>query len=221
MIYFTYQWEKGDTKMSKNTEIELKLLLSDEDLKKLLQLDFVKASLREESKTVRQLSSSYYDTKDMVFRNHGIAYRVRDKGDGGFEATVKATLKKQGGLAERIELNIPLTENKVVLEGFKELGFAYELTDLAPQGVEKLFSVDVKRTTYLLDYEGAVIELAVDKGFVIAGASKDEIDEIELELKDGEAQALLNFAQRAGKEVTLKEEERSKYARGLALCKLL
>ena len=221
MIYFTYQWEKGDTKMSKNTEIELKLLLSDEDLKKLLQLDFVKASLREESKTVRQLSSSYYDTKDMVFRNHGIAYRVRDKGDGGFEATVKATLKKQGGLAERIELNIPLTENKAVLEGFKELGFAYELTDLAPQGVEKLFSVDVKRTTYLLDYEGAVIELAVDKGFVIAGASKDEIDEIELELKDGEAQALLNFAQRAGKEVTLKEEERSKYARGLALCKLL
>ncbi len=207
--------------MSKNTEIELKLLLSDEDLKKLLQLDFVKAALREESKTVRQLSSSYYDTKDMAFRNHGIAYRVRDKGDGGFEATVKATLKKQGGLAERIELNIPLTENKAVLAGFKSLGFAYELTDLAPQGVEKLFSVDVERTTYLLDYEGAVIELAVDKGFVIAGAAKDEIDEIELELKDGEAQALLNFAQRAGKEVTLKEEERSKYARGLALCKLL
>lgn len=207
--------------MSKNTEIELKLLLSDEDLKKLLQLDFVKAALREESKTVRQLSSSYYDTRDMAFRNHGIAYRVRDKGDGGFEATVKATLKKQGGLAERIELNIPLTENKAVLEGFKELGFAYELTDLAPQGVEKLFSVDVERTTYLLDYEGAVIELAVDKGFVIAGASKEEIDEIELELKDGEAQALLNFAQRAGKEVALKEEERSKYARGLTLCKLL
>lgn len=207
--------------MSKNTEIELKLLLSDEDLKKLLQLDFVKAALREESKTVRQLSSSYYDTKDMAFRNHGIAYRVRDKGDGGFEATVKATLKKQGGLAERIELNIPLTENKAVLAGFKSLGFTYELTDLAPQGVEKLFSVDVERTTYLLDYEGAVIELAIDKGFVIAGAAKDEIDEIELELKDGEAQALLNFAQRAGKEVTLKEEERSKYARGLALCKLL
>ena len=221
MIYFTYQREKGDTKMSKNTEIELKLLLSDEDLKKLLQLDFVKAALREESKTVRQLSSSYYDTKDMAFRNHGIAYRVRDKGDGGFEATVKATLKKQGGLAERIELNIPLTENKAVLEGFKELGFAYELTDLAPQGVEKLFSVDVERTTYLLDYEGAVIELAIDKGFVIAGAAKDKIDEIELELKDGEAQALLNFEQRAGKEVTLKEEERSKYARGLTLCKLL
>lgn len=207
--------------MKSNTEIELKLLISDKDLQKLLNLDFVKAALREDSKTIRQLSTSYYDTPDMVLREHGIAYRVRDKGDGSFEATVKTNKKKQGGFAERIELNIPLTEDKAVLEGFKSLGLDYELSELAPRGVEKLFTVNVERTTYMLDYEGALIELAIDKGYVIAGNLQEKIDEIELELKEGEAEALLKFAKLAGKEVKLIEEERSKYERGLSLRKLL
>lgn len=203
--------------MKNNVEIELKLLVSQEDLQKLLKLPLVEKALRVDSKTVRRLVTSYYDTEDMILQNNGIAYRVRDKGDGTFEATVKTAKKNTGGVTERVELNIPLAKNEAVLKGFKELGLGIDLLELAPKGVEKLFTVDVMRTTYLLDIEGAVVELAIDKGNVIAGELKDEIDEIELELKDGESPALLKFAATLTQQIPLFVELKTKYARGLAL----
>ena len=203
--------------MKSNVEIELKLLVEKEDLQKLLTLPLMEKAIRQESKTVRRLVTSYYDTEDMILQNNGIAYRVRDKGDGTFEATVKTAKKNTGGVTERVELNIPLAKNEAVLEGFKELGLGVDLLELVPNGVEKLFTVDVIRTTYLLDIEGAVVELAIDKGNVIAGELKDEIDEIELELKDGETPALLKFAATLSHQIPLFVELKTKYARGLAL----
>ncbi len=78
--------------MAKNTEIELKLLVDKHNLKKLLSLDFVAAAIRPDSCQKRRLVSSYYDTQDMAFMRQGIAYRVRDKGDGTSEATVKTSI---------------------------------------------------------------------------------------------------------------------------------
>ncbi len=201
----------------KNVEIELKLLIGKRDLKKLLASDLLKGVLREGSEKKRNLVSSYYDTADFAFKKNGIAYRVRDKGDGTFEATIKTDRKSNGGLSERVELNMPLAENAAVLEGFGELGLGYELTELAPNGVEKLFTVDVVRTTYLLDLDGAVAELAIDNGKIIAGKRKDDIDEIEIELVEGEIEAMLGFAEQIAKLVPVRTEKRSKFARGLAL----
>lgn len=201
----------------KNVEIELKLLLGKRELKKLLASELLKGVLHEGSEKKRNLVSSYYDTADFALKKNGIAYRVRDKGDGTFEATVKTDRKSNGGLSERVELNMPLAENVAVLEGFGELGLGYELTELAPDGVEKLFTVDVVRTTYLLDLDGAVAELAVDNGKIIAGKRKDDIDEIEIELVEGEVGALMNFAAKLAELVPMFTEKRSKFARGLAL----
>ena len=201
----------------KNVEIELKLLLGKRELKKLLASELLKGVLREGSEKKRNLVSSYYDTADFALKKNGIAYRVRDKGDGTFEATVKTDRKSNGGLSERVELNMPLAENTAVLEGFGELGLGYELTELAPDGVGKLFTVDVVRTTYLLDLDGAVAELAVDNGKIIAGKRKDDIDEIEIELVEGEVGALMNFAAKLAELVPVFTEKRSKFARGLAL----
>lgn len=203
--------------MQKNVEIELKLLLSKRDLKKLLASDLLQGVLRTGSEKKRNLVSCYYDTADFALKKHGIAYRVRDKGDGTFEATVKTDRKSSGGLSERLELNLPLTENAAVLEGFAEMGLGFDLTELAPNGVEKLFTVDVVRTTYLLDLDGAVAELAVDNGKIIAGKRKDEIDELEIELVEGSTGALMNFAAQLAELVPVFTEKRSKFARGLAL----
>ena len=203
--------------MSKNTEIELKLVVSKENLKKLLELDFVAAAIRKDSKKKRKLISSYYDTEDMVFKQHGIAYRVRDKGDGSFEATVKTTRRNSAGLSERLELNIPLEKDMAVLDGFEELGLEQSLKELAPNGVEKLFKVCVERTTYILDLDGAVAELAIDNGYIAMGRKKDKIDEIEIELLDGNKGALLDFAARIAAKVPMFVEKRSKFGRGLVL----
>lgn len=203
--------------MAKNTEIELKLLLSKDDLERLLTLDFMVQAIREGSRKVRHLVSTYYDTQELTLKEHGIAYRVRDKGDGSFEATVKTQKQSAGGLSERLELNLPLAEAQPVLDGFAALGLGFELSELAPCGVQALFTVDVERITYILDYAGAVCELAIDKGAIRCGEKSDSIDEVEIELLEGEVQALLELKERIAAAVTLRAEERSKFARGLAL----
>lgn len=203
--------------MAKNTEIELKLLLSKEDLERLLTLDFMVQAVREGSRKVRHLVSTYYDTQELTLKEHGIAYRVRDKGDGSFEATVKTQKQSAGGLSERLELNLPLAEEQPVLDGFAALGLGFELSELALGGVQALFTVDVQRITYILDYAGAVCELAIDKGAIRCGEKSDSIDEVEIELLEGEVQALLELKERIAAAVTLRAEERSKFARGLAL----
>lgn len=203
--------------MAKNTEIELKLLLSKEDLERLLTLDFMVQAVREGSRKVRHLVSTYYDTQELTLKEHGIAYRVRDKGDGSFEATVKTQKQSAGGLSERLELNLPLAEAQPVLDGFAALGLGFELSELAPCGVQALFTVDVQRITYILDYAGAVCELAIDKGAIRCGEKSDSIDEVEIELLEGEVQALLELKERIAAAVTLRAEERSKFARGLEL----
>ena len=203
--------------MAKNTEIELKLLLSKEDLDRLLTLDFMVQAVREGSRKVRHLVSTYYDTQELTLKEHGIAYRVRDKGDGSFEATVKTQKQSAGGLSERLELNLPLAEAQPVLDGFAALGLGFELSELAPGGVQALFTVDVQRITYILDYAGAVCELAIDKGAIRCGEKSDSIDEMEIELLEGEVQALLELKERIAAALTLRAEERSKFARGLAL----
>lgn len=203
--------------MAKNTEIELKLLLSKEDLERLLTLDFMVQAVREGSRRVRHLVSTYYDTQELTLKEHGIAYRVRDKGDGSFEATVKTQKQSAGGLSERLELNMPLAEAQPVLDGFAALGLGFELSELAPCGVQALFTVDVQRITYILDYAGAVCELAIDKGAIRCGEKSDSIDEMEIELLEGEVQALLELKERIAAAVILRAEARSKFARGLAL----
>ena len=77
--------------MQKNVEIELKLLLGKRELKKLLASELLKGVLRAGSEKKRNLVSSYYDTADLAFKKNGVAYRVRDKGDGSFEATAGNT----------------------------------------------------------------------------------------------------------------------------------
>ena len=203
--------------MAKNTEIELKLLLSKEALEKMLTLDFLVEAIRPDSKKVRRLVSTYYDTQDFALRAHGIAYRVRDKGDGTYEATVKTQKKSADGLSERLELNLPLTQPEPRLDGFAALGLGVELSELAPQGVRALFTVDVQRITYILDYDGAVAELAIDKGAIFCGERSDSIDEVEIELMEGDVSALLALKERIAAAVELRAENRSKFARGLAL----
>ena len=203
--------------MAKNTEIELKLLVSKENMRAFMSLPCVSGAIREGSCQKRRLVSSYYDTEDLAFKRQGIAYRVRSKGDGTYEATVKTRIANGAGLSERVELNLPLNSSRPKLEGFAELGLATDLKELAPNGVSKLFTVTVQRTTYILDLEGAVAELAVDKGKITAGTAVDKIDEVEIELLEGDKGALLKLAADIAARVSVFVEKRSKFARGLAL----
>ena len=206
--------------MEKNVEIEMKLVIGKKALQTLLSSPLFQQLVRQGSEKQRHLVSTYYDTEDLALKKQGIAYRVRDKGDGSWEATVKTAQQSSNGLSRRLELNLPLTENKPVLTGFADLGLGYELTDLAGEGVEPLFTVAVDRTTYLLDVEGAVVEMALDQGKITTPKNrraKDTIAEVELELLEGEIAPLLKLVVQLTELVPVFVEKRSKFARGLAL----
>lgn len=203
--------------MKNNTEIELKLVVAAKSLKKLLASELMQAAVEKDSRKTVHLESSYYDTEDYALKEHGIAYRVRDKGDGTFEATVKTSQKSSSGLSERLELNLLLTENRAVTVGFKDLGLPFELSELAPNGLQKLFTTKINREIYIVKFKNAVIEMAVDKGSIVAGKKKDQIDELELELLEGEPGELLELAAQIAELVPVFTEKRSKFARGLAL----
>ncbi len=204
--------------MGNNREVELKLLVNRGDLKRLLASPLLQKVIRPGSEKKRRLVSSYYDSADLALKKHGIAYRVRDRGNGTFEATVKIASETAAGLSERMELNLPIENDEPHLGGFDALGLGYELTELAPNGVQELFTVDVERITYILDLsDGTVAELAVDKGKIIADKKSKPIEEIEIEILKGNKGALLAFAASMTYVVPLFVERNSKYARGMAL----
>ncbi len=202
-----------------NKEIEVKLILAEGEFDKMMALSWFKAMIVPESQVTRNLVSTYYDTADGAFRGAGVAYRVRSKGDGTYEATAKRTLHKADGLSERLEINIPLSDDEPQLHGFAEQGLGCDLVQLAPDGVQVLFTVDVMRLMLLLKSGDTTVELALDKGKITNpyNDKTDAIDELELELKEGSEAVLMDVVDRLKKEIVMRGEDRSKFARGLAL----
>lgn len=192
-------------------EIELKIVLSEENLKRFLQSRFFESKVVSGSAGKLSLVSTYYDTPDLCLRREGVAYRVRSTtfGDGRveYESTTKRTLQKQGGIAEREEFNGPQED---------------ALPRLA--GAVQLFATEVEREVCLLRFGGAVFEMAVDRGRIVAPDGRWEpIDEVEFELKDGGREGktgqelLRELRAELARVVEFSEESRSKYVRGMKL----
>lgn len=212
-----------DSTIPDSREVEIKALLSQEDLDLLLGQQWLQELFQPGSGRVLHLVSTYYDTPQGSFRQAGVAYRVRSRGDGSFEATAKRSLRQSGGLSRRLELNQRVEGFTPLLTGFAQLGLGVDLAALAAAegGVEPLFTVEVDRTIYYLKEGDCLLELAIDRGTISTPQGEREpVDEIELELLAGGEEELQAFYGRLAALVPLREEERSKYARGLALAGL-
>ncbi|MBY0437279.1 MAG: CHAD domain-containing protein, partial [Burkholderiales bacterium] len=79
------------------------------------------------------------------------------------------------------------------------------------------FETRFTRSSALIQCGGSAIELAIDRGNVIAGERREPILELELELKDGPVDGLFEFALSLNRDHALMPEPRSKAARGFML----
>jgi triphosphatase len=161
----------------------------------------------------QSLRSVYFDTPKAELRAHGLTLRVRDDGRRRVQ-TVKKALSN--GLTRG--------EWESVVKG---PGPDRKATEKTPVGdllghrraetLRPTFETRVDRTILTIPIDGAVVELALDRGVVDALGTDAPILELELELKEGRLEALFALARELGGVASLNLSFTSKAQRGYAL----
>lgn len=195
-------------------EIELKFIVNPSVINTLCEK---LSALSQEQHEARKLVNIYYETPDNFLRSHNMGLRIRGNGHH-YEMTMKTSGQVTGGLHQRPEYNVALSE--------PTLDLALLPADIWPQGVDvaelqqqlsPLFSTNFTRETWIVQQGTSRIELALDQGEVVAGSLQEPICELELELLEGEANALLILAEQLVNEPGLRMGSLSKAARGYHL----
>jgi len=201
-------------------EIELKLLLSPEDLRRVGRHAAVVALRTGRGRTDR-LTSIYYDTRDAALARAGVAFRLREI-RGRWVQTVKAGGESAAGLHEREELEWPLSGTEPDLGLLAGTSFEKLLGAEAGGRLAPVFRTEFERVVRPLAWpDGTRAELALDHGSVRAGARSEPISEMELELQSGDATRLFELAQALSADLPLHLGHASKAERGYALARLV
>jgi triphosphatase len=198
-------------------EIELKLAISASDVPKLARVPLLKSASRGHASNARTYSI-YYDTPEFALRDQGVALRLRRTGTHWLQ-TLKSAGRVEAGLHQRDEFETPVPAQILNYPALAQSGAAAVLADPAlPLKLRPVFVTDFKRTTRQLQpTAGTQIEFCLDRGAILAGSAQLPISEIELELKSGAPEQLLQFALALLELVPLRLEPASKAERGYAL----
>jgi inorganic triphosphatase YgiF len=161
----------------------------------------------------QELVSTYFDTGKHKLRRHGLTLRVR-RADGSHIQTVKSVA---AGDVTRGEWE---TELGNATPEFREV----KGTPLEPLASKKLhrklkpmFQTSVHRVTRPVRIKQSKIELAVDRGSLVAGRRSRPIAEFELELKSGRTIDLFDLAKTLERRTGAELDLRSKAQRGYQL----
>jgi len=207
-------------------ETELKLALLAHDLPRLLSHPLLAAQVPQR----QRLLNTYFDTPDLDLMRQRLAVRERRVGRRTL-LTVKTAGSSTGGLSRRGEWEGPTQAGALDFASLvDDAGLAHALVALAPRLVP-VFRTDFMRRSWLLNLNGAQIEVALDEGHITTrptgkrGTRQEPILELELELKSGPVDALLDLAHTlalgpqgwAAQGIWLYPSDRSKAERGLAL----
>lgn len=168
----------------------------------------------------QHLYNTYFDTNDLALTRQRVAVRERRIGEQTL-LTIKTAGSSQNGFSRRLEWEGPTEPGAFNFRALvDDPALASSLTALAPKLVP-VFTTDFERLTWLLRVDTSLIEVALDRGAIMAqrGGRQGQapVCELELELKAGNAAALLVLAAQLEAEVPLSPTDESKAARGYAL----
>jgi len=200
-------------------EIELKLAVTPKDLGRLRRHALLRTLASGRRPRRVELESTYYDTPDRTLQSNGMALRVRKQGTKRVQ-TLKAE-GEGGGLdslrhMREFETSLQGDEPDLGLIDDEGLRNALLLDDIAPQ-LAPLFTTKVTRHLLPVRLMDSEIEIAFDEGAILAGDDEERICEVELELKAGEPEYVLQLALAIAETGPCAMEPRSKAARGYAL----
>lgn len=197
-------------------EIELKLVVQEDALSRL-ESDFFPFLKAEVIRTEKSVFNDYYDTPEHLLGKRKMGFRVRAI-DGGFEQTVKTQGQVQGGLHQRPEYNVKLAAPIPDLSQFDEdiWGDDFDVRTVN-DAIVKLFTTEFQRTQFDIRTNKGHLELVLDIGEVKTEQDSLPIQEIELELKQGEASLLFDMAEKIAKIMPIRVSNLTKAGRGYQL----
>lgn len=141
---------------------------------------------------VATLTTTYFDTLGGKLRRGGAGLRVRDDGQS-LEQTLKLAATGRGSVRRR-EWNVAgpcRTPDPAAFTGTARAALA-KLLDGEP--LEPVGTTTITRTTRRIRAGHSAIEVAIDEGQVEAGARREGLFELELELVEGKLADLLDLA---------------------------
>ena len=202
-----------------NKETEIKLRVSRETLAALRDHPLLKKR-NKSGWEQRELFNQYFDTPERDLAAAKVALRVRRDGEQ-FIQTLKTRGQSVAGLSERNEWDWNLAKAKLDLKKLDDSCWPAALADLDKKQLMPIFTTDFIREKAEIAWgrgkAKVVIEAALDLGKVIAGEGEEEICELELELRQGEPEALLELAAELAADLALMPCDISKAERGYRL----
>lgn len=161
------------------------------------------------------MQTSYYDTPDRRLGSRMITLRRRLENQRSV-VCCKAPVPGAADSRLRGEWELEAPEPAAALPGLIALGAPPELAEL--EGLAPICGADFRRLALLLRLEGGgCAELALDQGRLFGPARSLPFRELELELKEGDAEPARDLVRRLAERFGLRPQEQSKLARAREL----
>jgi inorganic triphosphatase YgiF len=141
----------------------------------------------------RRLYNIYYDTPKLELHQSGMALRLRRSGRQWLQ-TLKGGGSIQAGLHQRNEWEVPVNRPALDFSATQAVEWDEHLPLSLRKKLHPVFVTDFSRTSRMLSYKGAQIELCMDQGKIGTEFHSTPVCELELELKSGEPQQLFELA---------------------------
>src|SRR6516225_764299 len=197
------------TAPTQHKELELKLDLAPESLRRLKKIPLLRAL----NVTPRQRAevSVYFDTDSHKLRKRGLMLRVRRIGSRYFQ-----TIKASGHLApfERDEWEAEIAGQKPDLSLAEGTALEPLITKKLRRRLKPMFETRVRRTIYPMIDDKHAIALTVDQGTIDSGSGSAPLCEVELELERGTAAELFDVARELTQALPARVAVKSKSERG-------
>jgi inorganic triphosphatase YgiF len=201
-----------------NEETELKLRVPEGAVTSLRRSPVLTA-LRQRRGSRRHLLSVYFDTPSLALAKKGMTLRVRHVGNRKVQGVKLANGSGGGSLMQRPEVETEIEGDRPDIALIPDENVRRLINEAAgSEALAPAFISEFGRTTWPVKLGDSDIEVALDVGEIRAGDNGAvPISEVELELKAGRPDKLIELALALGRTVPISVERRSKAERGFAL----
>ena len=173
-------------------ETELKLRITPAHLAKLKRHALLKTHQLARPVT-RRLYNIYFDTPELDLHQAAMALRLRRSGKQWLQ-TLKGGGAIHAGLHQRNEWEVPVAGEALDFSAAVTAEWDTLLPVVWREKLQPVFVTDFSRSSCIVVWQGAHIEVCMDSGHITAATRSHEICELELELKSGSPQQLFSLA---------------------------